>query len=159
MNTVTSVNVPNRHSVTSMTGAFAVLLGLVSCNSLDPAPRAGAGTTRVVPTDTREPVANPTAAPIMGSSLLRLNSTNAADTYLISDADRNVVSFASNGQLVKVPTGEGTQPNRAVEDNAGFVHVTLRGTGELVMIHPSGEIAARHQVCAAPRGVTLDSNT
>jgi hypothetical protein len=171
MNTGTKTNsaalpsVLNRYSLvqapaTSRTsGALAVLWGLVACNSLDPAPRPGAGTVRVVPTDTREPVSTPSAAPIMGSSLLRLNAAGAGDVYLVSDADRNVVSFVNNGQVVKVPTGAGTQPNRAVEDAAGFVHVTLRGTGELVMIHPSGEIAARHQVCAAPRGVTLDPSS
>lgn len=154
--------VPNRYlggavgTSASLCGALATLLGLASCNSLDPAPRPGAGTVRVVPTDTREPIANPTAAPIMGSSLLRLNSVGTGDTYMISDADRDMVSFVNNGQVVKVPTGVGSQPNRAAEDSAGFVHVTLRGTGELVMVHPSGEIAARHQVCAAPRGVTLD---
>lgn len=136
-------------------GAVALMLGLVACNSWDPAPRPGAGTVRVVPTDNREPVSTPAAAPIMGSSLLRLNSTSG-DTYVVSDADRNVVSFVNSGVVTRVPTGEHTQPNRAAEDNAGFVHVTLRGTGELVMIHPNGEIAARHRVCAAPRGVAVD---
>lgn len=92
----------------------------------------------------------------MGSSLLRLNSSVSSDAYVVSDADRNVIAFVSSGVVTKVPTGDHSRPNRAAEDNAGFVHVTLRGTGEIAMLDPSGEIVARNQVCAAPRGVAVD---
>lgn len=128
---------------------------LAGCNSLDPAPREGAGTVRVAPTDERAAVASTKpAAPVMGSSLLALQTSPG--TVMVSDADRDRVSFINNGAIVHVSTGDGSLPNRAVEDDAGFVHVALRGTGELVMIHPSGELVARDKICQAPRGLDLD---
>ena len=143
---------------TSLARSALFTTALLGCNSLDPAPREGAGTVRVAPTDARVPVtsAKP-AAPVMGSNLLVLSSTPG--TVAVSDADRDRVSFVTSGSVMHVATGEGSLPNRATEDAAGFVHVALRGTGELVMMHPSGELVARHKVCQAPRGLDLDPAT
>jgi mono/diheme cytochrome c family protein len=136
-------------------GAVVVVGALAGCNSLDAPPREGAGIVRVAPTDARTPTqsAKP-AAPVMGSNLLALQTTPG--TVMASDADRDRVSFMTGGTIVHVSTGEGSIPNRAVEDAAGFVHVALRGTGELAMIHPSGELVARNKICQAPRGLDLD---
>lgn len=152
----------HRHGLTStnvlgLLGSLACLSS-VACNSLDAPPREGAGVVRVAPTDAREVVSSAApAAPVMGSNLLGLQAS--PDTVVVTDADRNRVSFVSttSGSQVHVDTGAGSVPNRAVEDAAGFVHVALRGTGELVMIHPSGELVARHKICQAPRGLDFDN--
>lgn len=138
-------------------GTVVVASALMGCNSLDAPPREGAGTVRVAPTDERAPIASAKpAAPIMGSNLLALQVTPG--TVMASDADRDRVSFMANGTVVHVSTGDGSLPNRAVEDAAGFVHVALRGTGEIVMLHPSGELVTRDKVCQAPRGLDFDSS-
>lgn len=137
-------------STTLLVGAAA------SCNSFDPAPREGASTVRVTPTDERAPVSSSKPpAPVMGSNLRVLQNTPG--TVLVSDADRDRVSFTAGSSVVHVATGDGSLPNRATEDAAGFVHVALRGTGELVMIHPTGSLVARNKVCQAPRGLDYDA--
>lgn len=146
-----------RSSVLGLLGGLACMSG-IACNSLDAPPREGAGVVRVAPTDSRAVVSSQApAAPVMGSNLLSLQSS--PETVVLTDADRSRVSFVntSSGNQIHVDTGAGSIPNRAVEDAAGFVHVALRGTGEVVMLHPSGELVARHKICQAPRGLDFDA--
>lgn len=146
-----------RSSVVGLLGSLACMSS-IACNSLDAPPREGAGFVRVAPTDSRAVVSSETpAAPVMGSNLLSLQTS--PETVVLTDADRNRVSFVntSSGNQLHVDTGAGSVPNRAVEDAAGFVHVALRGTGEVAMLHPSGELVARHKICQAPRGLDFDA--
>lgn len=140
----------------SLALGFCTVAAAAGCNSFDAPPAEGSGTVRVAPTDVRAPVSGELpAAPVMGSNLLALRASPS--TVMVSDADRSRVSFVqSNGSAVHVATGKGTLPNRSAEDSAGFVHVALRGTGELAMISPAGSLVARNQICEAPRGVAFD---
>jgi hypothetical protein len=48
----------------------------------------------------------------------------------------------------------GAEPGRLVEDDAGRVHVALRGSGELATIDPAlASLIARRPACIGPRGV------
>lgn len=153
---------PNRHPAPAKRrGRYAAVAWTslwastsVGCNSFDPPPPEGAGTVRVAPTDEREPVIGSLPpAPVMGSNLVTLRSNGG---LLVSDADRDRVSLVSGAEVVHVPTGLHTRPNRATEDDRGNIHVTLRGTGELLALSSSGEPLARSRVCRAPRGVAFD---
>jgi len=59
--------------------------------------------------------------------------------------------------VFEITLGVGDEPGRLVEDEAGRVHVVLRGTGEIVGIDPrSGATFSRRSVCRAPRGIAFD---
>jgi mono/diheme cytochrome c family protein len=92
----------------------------------------------------------------MGSNLLALQTS---DALVVTDADRNRVSIVGGGSVIHVNTGDDSRPNRATEDALGFIHIALRGTGELVMVSPAGDILARSSVCRAPRGLDFDVTT
>ncbi len=154
-------NVGGRPSNSSLHGpwTFGILAGatVLGCNSFDPAPREGAGIVRVAPTDERQPVTSKMQpAPVMGSNLLALQTSGA---LVVTDADRNRVSLVGGGSVIHVNTGDDSRPNRAAEDASGFIHVALRGTGELMMLNPAGDILARSRVCQAPRGIDFDVAT
>ncbi|HEX6766673.1 MAG TPA: hypothetical protein VF103_14365, partial [Polyangiaceae bacterium] len=110
-------------------------------------------------TDDTRPVvtAEHTPPPISGGTLLALAGGGVA---VASDPDRDrivVVDTTSMEKTAEIALEAGAEPGRLVEDADGFVHVALRGTGEIVTLDPdSGEIVERRAVCRAPRGLAFD---
>ncbi len=96
--------------------------------------------------------------PISGGTLLVQKD---GVTAIAADPDRDrvwIVDLSSRKLLHEVKLSPGDQPGRVVEDQAGWVHVVLRGGGALLSIDPiRGAIIARRPVCAEPRGLAYDS--
>ncbi|MGA7120533.1 MAG: c-type cytochrome [Polyangiaceae bacterium] len=92
-----------------------------------------------------------------GTLLLSQDGTTA----IAADPDRDLVSFVDlSSRTLRVQTSltARDEPGRMVEDAAGFVHVALRGAGELATLSiATGELVQRRAVCAQPRGVAYDS--
>ena len=116
------------------------------------------GSGEQLPTDTRTPVTTATPPPpISGGTLLV-----AADglTAVAADPDRDRVVFVDvqSGELLSVLALEtGDEPGRLVEDDAGRIHVALRGSGQLATIDlASRTLIDRRMVCASPRGVAYE---
>jgi mono/diheme cytochrome c family protein len=94
--------------------------------------------------------------PIMGGGL---HLTADGAWAVIADADRDVIHLVDLADDVETHTirlEPGSLPWRMAEDAAGLVHVTARGTGEVVTIDPSqGSLVSRTQVCPNPRGIAM----
>jgi len=94
--------------------------------------------------------------PITGGTL----HVAARDVLVVSDPLRDRVVFVdlvSSRVMGEVSLPEGAFPARIAEDASGRVHVVLRGTGEVLTVHPRDLASARrHEVCAAPRGIAYD---
>ena len=92
--------------------------------------------------------------PISGGTLLVTRTGYA----IASDPDRDrifVVNIAST-QVQSIEVPRHAEPGRAVDDDAGRVHVVLRNTGDILTIDPRGGIVvARRPACKAPRGIAL----
>lgn len=97
------------------------------------------------------------APPIMGGTML---VTRDGAFAVVSDPPRDsihIVDLRSWKETGTLALEDGALPFRAVEDIHGQVHVTLRGTGELVTIDPaSASITQTTNVCPNPRGVAFD---
>ena len=91
-------------------------------------------------------------------------------TLLITrDLTRAIVSNQDFGRVHVVDIPDATltgsieldrlaNPGRAVEDDDGFVHVVLRGSGSVITIEPTrAQVLRETQVCSAPRGIAFDS--
>lgn len=100
------------------------------------------------------------APPIMGGTLL---VTRDGAYAVVSDPPRDTIHIVDLREWKETGTielEEGALPFRAVEDNAGQVHITLRGTGALVAIDPrSASITGTTGVCPNPRGVDFNETT
>jgi mono/diheme cytochrome c family protein len=88
------------------------------------------------------------------------------DGYAVaSDPERDLVWVADlqTGRVASWLTlNVGDEPGRLVEDSNGNVHVALRRGGALVTFDPRAAkptVQARRDVCAEPRGVSLDTQT
>jgi hypothetical protein len=92
--------------------------------------------------------------PITGGTLLVTKDQAFA---VASDPDRDVVHVVDLAQNVETATIElpgGARPFRGAEDAAGLVHVTLRGTGEVVAVDPyAGQLVSTTRACPNPRGI------
>src|SRR5579872_1854811 len=96
--------------------------------------------------------------PISGGTMLLSRDQS---TVVLADSDRDVVSFvdATSG-VVRAQTSLSPhdEPGRLAEDGSGFVHIALRGSGDLVTLSlASGQVTQRRPVCAQPRGVAYDA--
>lgn len=94
---------------------------------------------------------------ISGGTLL---ATRDAKHLVAADPDRDriLVTDLSAGltadAVQEIALDDGDEPGRVVEDSAGRVHVALRGSGAVITLSPqNGQILARRDVCAAPRGM------
>jgi hypothetical protein len=99
------------------------------------------------------------APPAISGGTLRIMADG--HTAIAADPDRDqvyVVDLTAHAVSFTVPLQHGDEPGRVVIDGAGRAHVALRRGGALVTIDPkTGTIAARRDVCAAPRGVAYDA--
>lgn len=69
-----------------------------------------------------------------------------------SDASASATFSADVDHEIELEPGD--EPGRVVVDASGLAHVALRRGGAIVSIDPaSGELLARREVCAAPRGM------
>ncbi|MEM6992903.1 MAG: c-type cytochrome [Myxococcota bacterium] len=113
------------------------------------------------PSDVRPVVrAAKTPPPITGGTLL---ITRDGSFAVAADPDRDlihVVNLATNKETATIELEPGANPFRGVEDQAGRVYITLRGTGEVVGIDPAaGEAKTIFPVCPNPRGIaSVDAN-
>ncbi len=85
--------------------------------------------------------------------------TRDASTAVVADPDRDRILLVTlpQGPAREIPLAPGEDPGRAAEDAQGRVHVVLRRTGAIATIDvETGEILARREVCAAPRGIAYD---
>jgi hypothetical protein len=120
----------------------------------------GAGGKGGGPTFDDRPVVTAAVAPppISGGTLLVLSAGGRA---VVSDSDRDrviVVDLTTLAVDVTFPLGAHAEPGRAVEDANGRVHIALRGTGEVLTIDPTENVAVdRRQACRAPRGMAYDA--
>jgi len=98
--------------------------------------------------------------PLSGGTLLALANGIVA---VVSDPERDqvyVVDLGTQAVRATITLQAGDEPGRLVEDDAGLVHVALRGGGAEVTIDPTaGTLGARRPVCSAPRGIAFDAAT
>ncbi len=96
--------------------------------------------------------------PISGGTLLLIDG---GQTAVAADPDRDSVFITPldrDDAVVAVALEPGDEPGRVIADNAGLVHVALRGGGAIATIDPvAGTMVARHETCANPRGLALDA--
>lgn len=145
-----------------------LLLGIVSIATLAAAacdgespPPAGGGPTPQAPQDTRPTTISAVRpAPLSGGTLTVIGNGQRA---LLSDPDRDrvvVVSLATFNVEHIIQLAAGSEPGRAVEDDAGLVHVALRSAGAVATIAPdTGELVLATPVCDAPRGLAFEQAT
>ena len=94
--------------------------------------------------------------PIAGGTLHMLAD---GQTVVVSDMDRDLVHLVDIAALeatasIELPAG--AHPWRIAEDEAGQVHVVLRGTGRVITVDPSsGEIVADREACPHARGIAV----
>ncbi len=97
------------------------------------------------------------APPIMGGTMM---VTRDGVYAVISDPPRDlihIVDLVGWREFGTIELEEDALPFRAVEDGQGLVHVTLRGSGEVVTVDPrTASIAKTTAVCPNPRGVAFD---
>jgi len=118
----------------------------------------GAGVPLLPPTDERPVVrAAQTPLPAYGGTLHVLE---AGDTAVVSDPDRDLVHLVDLDKSAKRATIElspGDIPWRIAEDEAGIVHIVLRGSGQVASIDPAAAtVVSRRVACPNPRGVVAN---
>ncbi len=94
---------------------------------------------------------------IAGGGLI---ATRDHELLVASDPDRDlvwIVDVETGRVRHRVPLRRGDRPGRLAEDIQARVHVVLRGAGAVATIDlRSGELTARTDACAAPRGIDVD---
>jgi hypothetical protein len=95
--------------------------------------------------------------PISGGTLL---VSRTGDLAFASDPDRDrlmVVELVA-GRATPIALEPGDEPGRLVEDDAGNIHVVLRGAGAIATYDRAlRRITLRRTVCAMPRGIAFDA--
>ncbi len=122
---------------------------------------AGAPGRSVAPPSFGTNVAQAVPPPAVSGGTLRVLADGV--TAVAADPDRDqvyVVDLHSRLLRATVALNAGDEPGRVIQDGAGHVHVALRRGGAIVTIDPvAGELLARRQVCASPRGLAYDAAT
>lgn len=99
-----------------------------------------------------------TVPPVISGGTLALAPDGKVAVAADPDRDRvHVVDLAAWSKLATIPLNPHDEPGRVVIDNAGRAHVVLRGGGAIVSFALTGGAIERRAVCAAPRGIALDS--
>ena len=100
------------------------------------------------------------AVPLGGGGLL---VTRDATLAVASDPERDrlfVVALGDSGLTLQaeISLATGSEPGRLVEDDAGQVHVVLRGSGEVLTLEArSGQVLGQQHVCDEPRGLAYEA--
>ena len=98
--------------------------------------------------------------PLSGGTLLPLAG---GTTVVATDPDRDqvyLVDLTTNTVRATTPVQAGDEPGRAVQDDAGRVHVVLRRGGAIATLDANtGALSGRRAVCAAPRGIVYQAST
>lgn len=147
------------------TAAIALLTcaaGLAACatDDLDPADDSAEGplTFRFRAPTVRHGDHGRALPPLSGGTLAVLRDGR---TVMASDPDHDAVWVAdltSDAPARRVALQAHDEPGRLVEDDAGAVHVVLRGGGAVATLDPGrAAVTARRDVCPAPRGVAWDA--
>jgi hypothetical protein len=93
--------------------------------------------------------------PISGGTLAMLSDGRVA----AADPDRDNVYIVdlTTSHVATIALSPHDEPGRVVEDDAGRVHVVLRGGRGVATIDASAEtLLARRETCVAPRGIAFD---
>ncbi len=104
--------------------------------------------------------AAPHATPALsGGTLLALRGSAVVAA---SDPDHDavwVVDLRGDAAPRRIALQPGDEPGRLAQDDAGLVHVALRGGGAVATIDPVAlTVAERRAVCPAPRGIAWDAS-
>ena len=121
----------------------------------------GGGGSSLLVGELTEPERRPPA--LSGGTLIAAAHGTVA---VAADPDRDRAYFvdvsepAGSALLGEVVFPEGAEPGRLVEDDAGRVHVVLRGTGQVASIElETREVVETRDVCTNPRGIAFDGAT
>ena len=105
-----------------------------------------------------EPPPPPTwGAPISGGTMIVTRDGNRA---VIADPDRDrvvIVDLVSEKVVDTITLAAHSEPGRVIEDDAGRIHVALRGSGELLTI--TGTDRLLRPICGEPRGLAYQATT
>lgn len=100
--------------------------------------------------------------PLIGGTLATA-AIQGREYAVASDTDRDrvlVFDLAAGVLSAEITLSPGDEPGRVAIDAKGLAHVALRRAGAVLSIDvATGTIAARHDVCAAPRGVAVALDT
>lgn len=122
------------------------------------APAGGIGGSVVDPS-LAPPRSDRAPAPIQGGTLLITRAGRA----VVSDPDRDrllIVDLAGSQILATLALDESSEPGRAVEDEAGQVHVVLRRAGQLATVDmKQNQVTQRVDVCSMPQSVAFEPST
>ncbi|MFO0553428.1 MAG: c-type cytochrome [Polyangiaceae bacterium] len=95
--------------------------------------------------------------PLSGGTIAVVDAGKRA---VVSDPDRDrvvLLSLTDSSVEHVVSLAQGSEPGRAVEDDAGVVHVVLRSADAVASIAiDTGAVVATTPVCAAPRGLAFE---
>lgn len=149
-----AVGAPENHTTRTTDEGDATTLPVGPARPVPEAP----GFERPTVMDARPPVTSTLRTlPVSGGTLLI--TRDGAQIYA-ADPERDrvsVVDVLTHTLSATVSLTPGEQPGRMVEDDAGRVHVVLRGAAAIATIDPwDHSIVARRDVCAEPRGISLD---
>jgi hypothetical protein len=92
-------------------------------------------------------------APISGGTLI---VSKKGPFAFASNPDANlvdVIDLEKKSVVWHADMGDGAEPGRLVEDDAGVVHVVLRRAGAIAAIDPIEHTITKRDVCPAPRGI------
>src|SRR5262249_28163703 len=95
--------------------------------------------------------------PITGGTM---TVTRDGNRVVVADPDRDrvsIVDLTTERVIDSVELDAGAAPGRAIEDGAGRIHVTLRGSGQLLTI--TGSDHQFRGVCGEPRGLAWQEST
>ena len=105
-------------------------------------------------------IADDPPPPLSGGTLLVTRDGRAA---VAADPDRDrvwIVDLGSRTVTASLELRAGDEPGRAVEDDAGRVHLALRGGASVLSVDMATRaVLARRPVCAAPRGIAYERDT
>jgi DNA-binding beta-propeller fold protein YncE len=100
--------------------------------------------------------------PLVGGTLAT-GVVQGRELAVASDTDRDrvlIFDLAAGTLSTEIALATGDEPGRVVLDAKGVAHVALRRGGAVLSIDAAtGTIKARHDVCAAPRGLAVAADT
>ncbi len=110
----------------------------------------------------RRTEARPAQAPPWRGGTLHVTRDGQTAVVAEADQDRLWLLAVGDGLSVRevVDLEPGDEPWRIAEDDAGRVHVTLRGAGAVATVRlDDGTVEARREVCPSPRGLAWERQT